>query len=1300
SGNGDPYSGVREWLRAAPPRPVVLIFCDVQEWEPKDREALRPFLAGLARSRLPWTVLLEGGDDVVSEGDFTVEALALKDLSKDETLSLIEAADPERRITAPRALKIAEESGGRPLLVLEALAAGERTKANFEAVCAARVSGLTPPARDLLAAVCSHGAAVPLVDAAAVFGAESSFEDALMELDQKDFLADRAPEKPLLKLAHPALRSAFVAALGAETTAAAHARWIDVLEPRVAAGGSGDALIALAEHAFASEDRARLKAWGLRAVERQVALGRNREAVAWLEKLLPDAGTPEERVQVNGHLAPLYLRLGRFEESVKAYGRWFADRADDETRLQRLKHRYYTGLVFFTWGKSAEARQRLEEAVAAEDGEAPAAHRPYLTRARCALAALSEKENLWEEARGHLERALRQAGDDAALRGEVEQLFGKIDQRDFQYASAVLHFQKAREHYGRAGDARAEAAALHAEGMAHRDAGNLSRAFECVYAAANAARAHGDVLQWARYSENLGVVFLDAADYGAAKETFEDARDVLEALARPEDREEAALVRADFALRVGRVDRCRAILAKLLSQRPFHGPGTRFSIELLTAEMHYARGDYEKSREVFELAAHDLDKHPEGQPIFGLQAGLGVCRSLAAQGRLTAEHPAFRKTLALLDVLSGDVFEVWKRAFVFFTTPTGSIAEKDARDLMTLVRRISLPEVRADLYRLLAADLARRGAPQSAADLRIAYENELRAIHATLPEENFMDFEKTRTFRPVEPVPSGSAPAPAAGPAPGSISEARFRQYGQINRYICQNRPLDDILERVMDAAIELTGAERGFLLLRREGASEEGPLPGFEVKSARHLSRRGLKQKEFQLSLSAIRKSVDGGTYLLTDDAQLDPRLKTQQSVMIHQLKSILVMPMELEDEAVGVIYLDHPFRQGCFSHESVLLLSALASQAALAVQKAELLVALRKSQAGLEAKVEDQTRRIEAITEELARAREDLRFGYEGIVGKSPAIVKVFELLDHVTDTAIPVWIWGESGTGKELVARALHFNSPRKGKPFIAENVGAIPETLLESELFGHKKGSFTHADRDRVGLFEQAGGGTLFLDEIADMSPALQAKLLRVLQEGEVRPVGSSKTVKVDVRLVTASNRDLNRLVSEGKFRQDLFFRINGLTVRLPPLRERKEDIPLLAGHFSKKFSKELGLPEADIGEAAMRLLIQHPWPGNIRELEGVIRTASVFAKGKTIQPEHLNLGLSSFPTPGAEPSSGKAAKTEEASAERQMILQALKETSLDKEAAARKLGMGLRTLYTRMGRLGIPKKKTLLARYVT
>jgi transcriptional regulator with PAS, ATPase and Fis domain len=238
---------------------------------------------------------------------------------------------------------------------------------------------------------------------------------------------------------------------------------------------------------------------------------------------------------------------------------------------------------------------------------------------------------------------------------------------------------------------------------------------------------------------------------------------------------------------------------------------------------------------------------------------------------------------------------------------------------------------------------------------------------------------------------------------------------------------------------------------------------------------------------------------------------------------------------------------------------------------------------------------------------------------------------------------------------------------------------------------------------VGLFEPAHGGTLFLDEIADMSMGMQVKLLRVLQEGEVRPIGSNKRVKIEVRLVTASNRDLNQMVTQGKFRQDLFFRINGLTIKLPPLRERKDDIPLLVKYLVEKIARNFNLQASDLSDEAMQVLLRHPWPGNIRELEGVIRNALLFAKGRLITPEFISIpetGVSpvmpSF-TDGTRKVS--SASVEEQSSERQMILDALRRHELDKDAAAKDLGITLRSLYTRLERHGIPKKKTVLMKYL-
>jgi transcriptional regulator with GAF, ATPase, and Fis domain len=242
-------------------------------------------------------------------------------------------------------------------------------------------------------------------------------------------------------------------------------------------------------------------------------------------------------------------------------------------------------------------------------------------------------------------------------------------------------------------------------------------------------------------------------------------------------------------------------------------------------------------------------------------------------------------------------------------------------------------------------------------------------------------------------------------------------------------------------------------------------------------------------------------------------------------------------------------------------------------------------------------------------------------GMVGDSPAMHKVFALLDKVVRSDVSVLVQGETGTGKELVARALHESGPRKGKPFMAENCAAVPADLLESELFGHKKGSFTGAIADRPGHFVAADGGTVFLDEIGDMPLAMQSKLLRVLQEGEVRPVGSNKTIHVDVRVVAASNKDLPAMCAAGTFREDLYFRLNVVTIHLPPLREREGDVRHLVRYFAERIGSEMARPVV-ITEPALELLDRWRWPGNVRELENEVRRAAALSRGP-IGPEDLS-----------------------------------------------------------------------------
>ncbi len=267
-----------------------------------------------------------------------------------------------------------------------------------------------------------------------------------------------------------------------------------------------------------------------------------------------------------------------------------------------------------------------------------------------------------------------------------------------------------------------------------------------------------------------------------------------------------------------------------------------------------------------------------------------------------------------------------------------------------------------------------------------------------------------------------------------------------------------------------------------------------------------------------------------------------------------------------------------------------------------------------------------LEWMRQELA-----LTYDYSHIVGKSSAMQEVYKRLDVVARTDTTVLILGESGTGKELVARAIHFNSDRRDRPFVSVNCSALPEGILESELFGHVRGAFTGAIRDKVGRFEMANGGTLFLDEIGDLTPTVQVKLLRVLQSQEFRRIGDNQDIRVDVRVITATNKDLEKAVASGAFRQDLFYRINVFPLTMPPLRERKDDIPLLAHHFLLKHRNKVGKRVEGFTPAAMDKLLAYHWPGNVRELENKVHHALVMCQGEHIKPEEVHLDI----TPAAK-----------------------------------------------------------------
>jgi transcriptional regulator with GAF, ATPase, and Fis domain len=502
----------------------------------------------------------------------------------------------------------------------------------------------------------------------------------------------------------------------------------------------------------------------------------------------------------------------------------------------------------------------------------------------------------------------------------------------------------------------------------------------------------------------------------------------------------------------------------------------------------------------------------------------------------------------------------------------------------------------------------------------------------------------------------------------------------EVNRAVLAEEDPRRRLELALDTAIELCGAERGFLLLL-------GPEGSVRVDVARNLDREAIRSARLQVSRSIAEHVARAGEPLLTSDAQEDDRFALQGSVQALRLRSVICVPIRGRHAVLGTLYLDNRFETGRFRRHHLRLLLAFADVVAIALENARLLEEntrraqeLKAAKEQLEAARDQQDRHLASVLQELETTREVLRFKYDysHIIGQSAAMRRVFALLDRVTDTVMPVLIHGESGTGKELIATALHCNGPRKKGPFISVNCAALPETLLESELFGHVRGAFTGAMTDKPGLIPAAHRGTLFLDEIGDMPLAMQAKLLRILQEGQFRPVGATETQSVDLRVVAASHRDLADEVAGGRFREDLYYRINVIRIDIPPLRGRREDIPLLVDHILARAATELGGERKHLTPAALERLLRHDWPGNIRELENLLRSAAVMTDGAEIDAAHL-------------PLTERAGECDDqlgdvlnlAELERRAIGQALRTTQGNKKKAAELLGIARLTLYRKL-----------------
>jgi transcriptional regulator with GAF, ATPase, and Fis domain len=430
-------------------------------------------------------------------------------------------------------------------------------------------------------------------------------------------------------------------------------------------------------------------------------------------------------------------------------------------------------------------------------------------------------------------------------------------------------------------------------------------------------------------------------------------------------------------------------------------------------------------------------------------------------------------------------------------------------------------------------------------------------------------------------------------------------------------------------------------------------------------------------ISRTVIQRVIKDRAALHVADAMTEIGSK---SIHGAQILSVLGVPLWVSDEVRGVLLVDNRDVAGMFAERDLELLTVLAGQASLSMENTRLVRRLKLAEERL-----DRENRYLKVTEEKRR--------FKGIIGQSKAMAKVFEQIAKVMDTRVTVAIEGETGTGKELVASMIHYQSNRRDKLFVAQNCAALPETLLESELFGHKKGSFTNANEDKKGIFEIADNGTVFLDEVGEMTLSLQSKLLRVLQEGEVRPIGASFAKKVDVRIISATNRNLEEEVAQGRFRKDLFYRLRVFPINLPPLRERKEDIALLANFFLKKYGEEMGRPMAGFSQESLNLLTAYQWPGNVRELENEMQRIVIQGEiGGFVIPEILSPRIRQAESIAEKISNlqieGRALKDIMDSLEKAVLLEALQEHKNNKTQTAASLGITREGLHKKLSKFGI------------
>lgn len=974
-------------------------------------------------------------------------------------------------------------------------------------------------------------------------------------------------------------------------------------------------------------------------------------------RLIEKRGLNEEKIRILGDLGDVYNLIGEYEKALRSYRKALS-------QLSSIPHPgSEIATLYRKIGNVLEKKGRYEDALKSFRA---GLHQLDKTEDPIETAKLYDeigwihyRNGEFETAIDYCKQSLRIAEEENVM-DEIPQvcnILGIIHWNRGNLQIAQRYYQRSLEFLGKLGDIHGVAKLYNNLGLLNKHLDDWKRATECYRKSLELKEKIGDIEGLSDVYGNLGIVYKDRGDWEKAEYYYENSLKIAEKIGQLHNASTSLNNLGVIYQRRGNWEKAKDHLDKSLkiNRELENNQGIALSYENL-GELYIFKGDWNRALAYLNKSLgilHRLGVKSEQAAVHRLLGEISIGKG-DAQKALESLHKSLEISREVGNLLEeGNTLRVLGN--LYGLKGEKAEAKKAFSQSMHILKKLG---AEYDLGRTLL-DLGCWMHKKGIEELNLSSTTKSPLQFLAQAKEVFQKLGAKKDMEKAYELIHNEERRGLGLPE----REDRLFVLYRISQIINSILDPDELLTNLMDLVNLELKAQRGLIFFTDEKSNQ------LNLKVARNVDKETIEDAT-KISRKIVREVLKGGKPIISSDATHDPRFKENKSVILHGIRSLVCVPLKVKEKIIGTIYVDSRISSHVFSEEDLKFLTSFANQAAIAIENAKLHQRLRKE--------------CEYLREEVRT-----KYHFENIIGNSVRMQRVYEMLEKVIRSSATILIYGESGTGKELIARAIHYNGERKEKKFVAQNCSALPEQLLESELFGYAKGAFTGAIKDKMGLFEIADGGSFFLDEISEMSPNLQAKLLRVLEDGEIRRVGGTKTQKVDVRIIAATNKDLGKEVNQARFREDLYYRLNVVNIDLPPLRERKEDIPLLVNHFLHRYSSQGSKGIRGFTQEAMEILTSYHWPGNVRELENEVEKTVVLTTNQDLitaeaLSEKLKKGLRQIKIPLKQDSLKKMMDDIEC----RLLKQALEKNNWNQTRTAKTLGLSRQALIKKISKYSL------------